>query len=73
VLADTIVTTVGVVLVAWIGARQEMVRRELARRNGDVEEKLQAIHENLLDNPTATSISRRQREAREDADQLHSA
>jgi hypothetical protein len=69
VLADTIVTTVGVVIVAWIGYRQETVRRELARFNGTVENKLDAIHDNLLDNPTSTSLSRRQRETREDPHQ----
>jgi hypothetical protein len=60
VLADTIVTTVGVVIVAWIGYRQEAVRRELARFNGTVVDKLDAVHQNLLDNPTSRQVSERQ-------------
>lgn len=72
-LADTIVTTVGVIAVAWIGLRQEMVRRELARRNGAVEHKLDAIHSNLLDNPSATTLRQEWDAARDDQDRLGDA
>jgi hypothetical protein len=47
VIADTIVTTVGVVIVAWIGYRQEAVRRELARFNGTTHDHLQEISDRL--------------------------
>jgi hypothetical protein len=73
VVADTIVTTVGVVIVAWIGYRQEAVRRELSRFNGTVTDKLDDIHSNLLDNPTSQQVLERQRQQAQQLDQLDDA
>ena len=53
VLADTIVTTAGVIIVAWIGYRQEVVRRELKAYNGSVEEKLATVHDAVVTGPDA--------------------
>lgn len=39
------------IVVAWLAYRQERVRRDLKAFNGSVNEQLQAIHQNLIDNP----------------------
>lgn len=72
-LGDTIVTTVGLVVVAWIGYRQEVVRRELSRTNGDVASKLDAIHSNLLDNPSSRSLREQRYSSRDDEDRASDA
>lgn len=43
-LALTVVTSLTSIALAWIAYRQEMVRRDLRRFNGHVDDSLQAIH-----------------------------
>jgi hypothetical protein len=73
VLGDTIVTTAGLVIVAWIGYRQEAVRRELKQVNGDVADKLDAIHENLRDNPSSATLRQQWDATRHDEDRASDA
>lgn len=44
------------IVLAYIGARQEKTRRDLKQFNGTVEHKLDAIHRNLIDNPGPPSL-----------------